>query len=204
MKNLKLIGAIFILLMSVVVSLAQQTVEPKTTTNCEDSTRTPMTLTDAKRISIPIHAGAPTMQFAPEGENTWTVQILTSGGFDGSGKGDLVFTSDGKFSRDQNPLTKNQFITSEALQKITDSVLKVQISEQNLKPLAEIVKESGKSLCSDCYKTTLILFRRDADGTVKTFMTNWDVTTKSQVPEEILQIYENVINFADAGKNPMT
>ena len=183
MKNLKLIGAIAVFFVSGVFSFAQQTDELKTVSKCDNLTATTLLLNGASQVDVPKDVGA------------WTLQILTSGGIMGNGKGDLVLTSAGNFSRNQSSLAESKPFTSEALQPLAELVSKIQISEQVKPFVQQISQTSNTSLCSDCYKTTFVLSRREADGKVKTFVATWDAVTKTQVAEEVLQIYESVRNL---------
>ena len=183
MKNLKLISTTAVLLVSGVFSFAQQTNESKTISKCENLTATTLLFNGASPVDV------------PEGAGAWAVQILTTGGILGNGKGDLVLTSAGNFSRNQSLLTESKPFTFETLQPTAQLISKVQISEPVKPFLQQISQSSNASLCSDCYKTTFILSRREADGKVKTFVATWDAVTKTQVAEEVLQIYESVRNL---------
>ncbi len=188
MKKLKLISAIAVLLVLGVSSFAQQTDRPPTISKCDNSASTTLLLRGINQVDV------------PEGAGAWTVQILTSGGVMGNGKGNLVLISTGNFSRSQSSLSQSRPFKPEALQPVTQLISKVQISE-HVKPFVQQISQtSNASLCSDCFKTTFILSRREADGTVKTFVVEWDVTTKAQIPEEVLQVYESVVNLVAVEK----
>lgn len=188
MKNLKLICTIAVLLLSAVFSFAQQTDESKTVSKCDNLTATTLLLNGASPVDVPEDIGA------------WAVQILTTGGILGNGKGDLVLTSAGNFSRDQISLTESKPFTLETLQPTAQLIAKVPISE-SVKPFVQQISQSSNaSMCSDCYKTTFILSRREADGKIKTFVATWDAVTKAQVSEDVLQIYESVVNLVAAKK----
>lgn len=146
MKNLKSIGVIFILLISTVFSFAQQTEESMTPADCRGSSTT-VVRDGADVNTMPfIYKDAVKMQPVPRGEGAWTIQILTSGGIYGNGKGDLVFTSEGKISRDNKSLTEIKMFNTELFQSLTKIVSKLQIStpqSKQPKTLAEQVREQS-------------------------------------------------------------
>ncbi|MEJ7575946.1 MAG: hypothetical protein WKF74_02955 [Pyrinomonadaceae bacterium] len=183
MKKSQLTGLIAVFLLLTVSSFAQQTDEQNTVSKCGSLTATTLLLNGANQVDV------------PEGEGMWTVQIITSGGILGNGKGDLALTSKGNFSQSLNSLMESKLLTSETLQPLAQLIAKAKIPEQ-VKPFIGLASQtSSTSLCSDCYKTTFILSRREADGKIKTLVATWDATTKTQVAEEVLQIYESIQNL---------
>lgn len=179
MKNLRLVGLIAVFLLSTISSFAQRTDEQNTVSKRGDSTATTFLLDGANQADV------------PEGEAVWTVRIITSGGILGSGTGNSALTSNGNFSSRLDSLAESKLLTSETLQPLAQLIAKAQIPERVTPFVSPVSQTSGISLCSDCYTTTFILSRRDADGKIKTLTATWDITTKAQVAEEILQIYEN-------------
>lgn len=183
MKNSQLISLIAVILLLTISSFAQQTDKQNTVSKCGDLTATTLLLNGANQVDV------------PEGEAVWKVRIITSGGILGSGKGNVALTSKGNFSFSLNSLTESKLLTSETLQPLAQLIAKAQIPEQVKPSISPASQISSISLCSDCYTTTFILSRREANGKIKTLAATWDITTKAQVAEEILQIYESLQNL---------
>ena len=73
---------------------------------------------------------------------------------------------------------------------------------QILTGAGQIVPASNASPRSDCFKTTFILSRREADEKVKIVAASWNAMTKAQAAKEVLRVYESVVNLvADKEKN---
>ena len=49
------------------------------------------------------------------------------------------------------------------------------------------------SVCSDCVETQLSVWRREADGTVRMFMTRWDSTTAGRADATLRELSERMI-----------
>lgn len=186
MKILKSTVTIAILLISGVTAFAQNTSESKTYKSIDIAKIKSMLNETGQAEELPA-------------ELTWKARIMTNGGIMGNGKGNMVFTSEGNFSSDGIALTGKSF-DSETLQRMAQIVSKAQMPEQVKSFLPQINHTSKISLCKDCYTTTLILSRREADGQVKTLIETWDITTKGQVAEDVLQIYESIIQLLNTGK----
>lgn len=185
MKRLKLIAAAITVLLTfeALPALAQQTSEPMPVFNANSSASTALLLSGADQVNV------------PEGAGAWTVQILTSGGISGTGKNDLFLTSAGDFARQQNSSNESKPFLAVVLQPLTELVSKLKIAELNCSIEQPMRQTSNVSVCSDCYKTTFILSRREPDARIKTFVAKWDLTTRAQVADEVLQVYQQVINL---------
>ena len=124
----------------------------------------------------------------PEGEAAWAVQVITRGGFSGTGKGTVTVTSAGIFACDRATARESKLLAPEVVQSVSQLVAGVRPFAQQSQQLI--------SLCRDCYETTLVLSRREADGAVRTYIARWDDVTEGEVAEDVQEIYENVIKLA--------
>lgn len=132
--------------------------------------------------ALPIHmlGSVQQLKLSPE-KNAWAVQIISSGGFNGAGKGNLIVTSEGSLSWKALNSSCSASLAPEALSLISQAALATNPSKWGA---------SSVSLCMDCYVTTVVLHRREADGTERIYSVYWDDTTKAKVPEEVMKIYE--------------
>jgi hypothetical protein len=116
----------------------------------------------------------------PEGKPDWVLQIVTSGGLDGRGRGDILINSLGKVT-----CSKKEMDCAEALSAPQ--------ARQFAGAIASIAPKSwGKSAignCSDCYFTLLKLRIRDRDGEIHDFFAYWDSSTQSGIPKDVLRLY---------------
>jgi hypothetical protein len=133
----------------------------------------------------------PTSPGVPDSRAEWTVEIRTSGGFDGQGNGGFTVTSAGE-------LTCN--LSASCIRQIQKPVLQsieAFVSSANL-PLAIQVPSGNPSIpvqvtpsvCSDCIVTTMLLRIRDSKGIAWSYSVSWDLTTQSRVPTDFKRIFE--------------
>ena len=130
-------------------------------------------------------AAAQTELTLPDGENAWTVHVVTTGGLFGNVSQDLTIASDGKIecAMPQTPCPKQPDMTK--LRSLVEtlpeqSILVTQPAPPNV-------------LCNDCLTRTIVIRRRDSTGLVKSYSAQWNDVTKNSVPPQILQIYDAVI-----------
>ena len=117
----------------------------------------------------------------PEGNGGWVLQVVTRGGLDGQGKGDLWITSKGEL----NCSRKEMSCAREVAKKTAD------VLTQGIRAVTPAIWNSpgSNTLCPDCLVTTMRVAIRSNDGSVQTFEATWDITTQGHVPEELLRLY---------------
>ena len=116
----------------------------------------------------------------PEGA-AWAIQIITSGGFGGTIERKIV-TSNGELACDD--ATSTALLAPQALSSLSKLVAEARSFEHNQK--------INLSVCKDCRRAAIMLSRREADGTIKTYSATWDETTRAEVSEAMRQIYDKV------------
>lgn len=124
----------------------------------------------------------------PPGDNAWAVQILSSGGFSGKGRGDLTLASDGILywngpdggcSRKLNDETMN------ALSKVVLAAdLTVSSREQEQAPVG---------FCADCYTTSMIVQQRGVAEVIRALRVSWDDANRTKVPADILAVHDSLM-----------
>src|SRR5215471_18971532 len=97
------------------------------------------------------------VELSPEA-NSWAVQIITRGGLDGRGKGDLTITSQGRLDWNE--------IRNQCNVKLRDDVLQV-LAQTAFSADASKWVGLPSRICADCFKTAMVLQRREGDGTVR-------------------------------------
>ena len=120
------------------------------------------------------------VELSPEA-NSWAVQIISRGGFDGTGKGDLTITSQGRLVWDAAENQCNAKLGDDVLQMLTQTAFSANASKW---------VEQTSSVCADCYVTTIVLQRRERDGIGKTFIASWDDSTAGKISEELRKVYD--------------
>lgn len=123
----------------------------------------------------------------PEEEKAWVVQVITHGGVNGAGKGEIAITSKGSVSCNPPHAKCSNELTPEALQGLMQMVT-----------LAKPSGWSGSAIssCMDCYITLLALRRRESDGKERAYFAFWDDTTQKSSPFEAQWIYKRVVSLA--------
>lgn len=128
--------------------------------------------------------GSPRPVMPADVEYAWSVQILSSGGLTGAGRGNLTCTSEGT---------------------LADESCSKKLLPAAMKELEEIILSFDRSVgsgnyistvrCFDCYTTTLVLNRREADGSVSTRTFVWDDSTQAQIPTGVAKLYEKLVSL---------
>jgi hypothetical protein len=143
----------------------------------------------ARRVEVtippglpPEFAGAGAIELGPEA-NAWVVQILSRGGLDGRGRGDLMVRSDG-------------LMTWRAAGRVCESKLSAEAME-SLTQVVRTVSGAGwvnymRGHCYDCYITAVIVQRREPDESTRLYMAGWDL---GEIPDEVKKVYESFIRY---------
>ena len=118
----------------------------------------------------------------PEGNSTWRVQVVTSGGLLGNGGGDFAISSEGRMVCTREIRCPSDFKPAE-FQPLVEVIEKITLPS----PTVPVV-----SLCRDCITRTMTVSFRDSIGRLHIYMASWDDTTKAMLPPEIVRIYDAV------------
>ena len=117
----------------------------------------------------------------PQQPGGWVLQVLTRGGLDGRGTGDLSINSLGGFGisgRDVVATASHGAVVPEL-----DQYIRAILPAQWTAP-------APSGICSDCIVTLMHLALRSVDGSVQTYSVFWDPTTQPQVPSELLRVHD--------------
>ena len=120
------------------------------------------------------------VELSPEA-NSWAVQIITRGGLDGKGKGDLTITSQGHLVWNER---KDQCDV-----KLRDDVLQMLAQTAFSADASKWVGQTS-SICADCFKTAIVLQRREGAGVVRMYIAYWDDGTAGKISEGLKQVYD--------------
>src|SRR5262245_59930943 len=115
----------------------------------------------------------------PDGNGARTVQVTTAGGLLGGGDRAFALSSEGKIACGSDLRCPKDFPVPD-FQALIGTI-------QSTLPVPPIVMVS---LCSDCIRRTITIRRRDSMGVVQTYTATWDETTRSQVPEKVIRVYD--------------
>ena len=117
----------------------------------------------------------------PPGENAWAVQIVSRGGFAGSGRGDLTLTSEGRLIWNFPDGSCSRKLPDETMNVLTNLVLAVDATPSST--------ERSPNMCADCYVTGIILQHRTGSG-VRASSAIWDDPSQAKVSGNMIAVYE--------------
>jgi hypothetical protein len=120
------------------------------------------------------------VELSPEA-NSWAVQIITRGGFDGKGMGDLTITSQGRLVWNERRNQCDAKLGDDVLQMLTQTAFSADASKWVW---------LRSRICADCYKTAIVLQRREGDGIVRTYIAYWDSSTAGKISEGLRKVYD--------------
>lgn len=156
----------------------------------------------------------------------WTIRITTTGGFHGAGKGNFLVTSDKRvyrlpFAPVELPLTipaelskncnQNQHFETanlEALAPLSDELFRSLTAEIYTLPDVDVLRSelarirgnneepASADICSDCYKTTIRLTRREPDGKTSNFVVTLADFEHPEKLANLIKLTDEVINTA--------
>lgn len=113
--------------------------------------------------------------------NSWSVQITSRGGLDGTGKGNLTITSQGYLAWNAAKNQCNAKLGDDVLQMLTQTAYSANASKWS---------EQTSKFCSDCYVTTIVLQRREHGGIGKMYIASWDDITAGKISVELRKVYD--------------
>jgi len=124
----------------------------------------------------------------PPVTNSWSVQIISRGGLDGTGKGNLTITSQGHLVWNAAENQCNAKLGDDVLQALTQTAYSANASKWS---------EQTSGFCADCYVTSIVLQRRERGGKGKTYMASWDDITAGKISEELRKVYDTFMTHKE-------
>ena len=122
------------------------------------------------------------------GDNAWLLELEISGGLTGSRKSQVILGSDLTLAVDEARSQCGAKLTAGALSEV-DSLAK-EFHAANWTESDTAVRRV--SVCQDCYKTTLTLYRREPDGRTVGYIACWDDTTRVGLAKKVAEMYAAV------------
>ena len=110
----------------------------------------------------------------------WVLQVISRGGIDGRGAGDLTIKSDGSAWLVRPGVAAAA--SPEVLSSLGQQIRTAAFNQWRV--------SSRLGICSDCYTTLIVLTRRESDDRTHTYTAFWDATTRTSVPAEVLRIHD--------------
>jgi hypothetical protein len=125
----------------------------------------------------------PTPIRLPPGDSAWVVQIVSVGGFTGSGRGNLMITSEGLLTWDGADGSCSRRLADQTMSALTEVVLAAGGSATSL-------EVSPLFMCSHRYVTSIIVQRKGVEGIVRA---SWDDVNQSKIPADVIRIYDSLM-----------
>lgn len=119
----------------------------------------------------------------PAGENAWAVQIVSSGGYSGKGRGNLTLASDGILYWNGADGGCSRKLSGETMNALTKVVLAADLSVSSK-------EQSTVGFCADCYTTSMIVQHRGVAEVIRALRVHWDDSNQTTIPADILAVYE--------------
>jgi hypothetical protein len=123
----------------------------------------------------------------PAGNGAWVIRVFTSGGFSGTGSGNIAISSKGEIvCTVQEPRCPKTFEV-QPIQGLVDKFA-------GLDPSSIVTNSipAAPGICNDCINRRVILVWRDRTGLEHSYSAFWDELTAARVPREIIDIYNAV------------
>jgi hypothetical protein len=173
------------IVMSLAISLLSMNFHPQ---SGEISSQTPQSYQgpqESKPRNPTILSSVPSITpiSVPAGENAWAVQIVSRGGYSGSGRGDLTLASDGILYWNGADGGCSRKLNDETLNALSKVVLAADLS-------VSLKEQSPVGFCADCYTTSMIVQHRGAAEVVRAVRVEWDDANQAKIPADILAVYE--------------
>jgi hypothetical protein len=108
----------------------------------------------------------------PARPGAWVLQVISRGGLDGRGTGDLTIDSD----------TTHPAVRREQLTTIDGEIRRLTAAAWAI--------DQAPSVCSDCVITLMQVAIREGDGSVRRHTVYWDPTSRTRIPPDVLRIYD--------------
>jgi hypothetical protein len=125
----------------------------------------------------------------PEKPGAWVLQVISRGGLEGRGTGDVAITSDGALTLFKSGTTISA--PPGVLRSLGRFI-------QATTPSQWTAGSRLSGLCSDCFATLMVLTLRQSDGLDQTQTAFWDAATKGSVPADVLRIHDLALSMNEA------
>lgn len=170
---------------------------PQSRSNSKQTSQSPRVQQEKKDAPYPTVLNMPSVISVtpvplPPGDNAWAVQIVSKGGFAGSGRGDLTLTSEGTLIWNGKDGSCSRKLADETMQSLANIVLGVETA-------ASPTAVSPTGLCADCFITAMLL-QRAGTGAVRASSAIWDDVNRAKVPADLMFVYEALM--AESGCKP--
>lgn len=119
---------------------------------------------------------------------SWVVEVSTSGGFSGRGKGSFAVRTNGTMTCIA-PLTCTADAVPSAVALLSDAVAHLQTTTWG--------QPNDSGICRDCFLTTFVVRVRRPDGGESRAVFSWTDVTFKNVPDDVRTAYERAAMMVD-------
>jgi hypothetical protein len=110
-------------------------------------------------LAIALVVGQLPQMGLPAGTNAWVVQVSTTGGFSGSGIGDIAVSSQGRILCNSPAMHCAKSFAASTLQPLVETIARGTVT---------ISGRPNAGVCNDCVSRTIVITRRDNIGSMHT------------------------------------
>ena len=123
----------------------------------------------------------------PATTGAWVVEVETTGGLTGGRRAYSLITSAGDFTVEDEERYRRLRLPDE-LVELETLIKQSRPAEWN----SSSTDVSMPSLCQECYKTKLTLYRRESDGTTSGYRAYWDEPATARLVKEVGDIFSAI------------
>lgn len=139
----------------------------------------------------------PKKDLLPEGPIAWVLHIVTTGGFTGQGLPTLTIRSTGNFACGEDEALRFMPLDPGTFPTLWHEVAAADLRVDKASPKAQ---GSSEFACNDCYRTSLYLTRREADGKIRFYRSGPGEMKYASYAEAIDRIKRRAAEFADCSR----
>jgi hypothetical protein len=123
----------------------------------------------------------------PAGRETWTVKVITSGGYAGKGHGNIAISSKGEIVCSGLARGCARTFNVGEVQRVIERILADKPAVPNPPPVP--------GACYDCLTRRLTISIRDSADAEHLYSFSWNELTVASVPPKILQLYDSMMTL---------
>jgi hypothetical protein len=131
---------------------------------------------------------APSLKL-PAGNGSWVIRVATSGGFSGTGNGNVAISSKGEIVCAAQKASCPRTFEVQPIQRLIEKFAGLDPASLLSNPVP------APGICNDCITRRVTIVWRDPVGVEHFHSASWDDLTAGMVPKQIIEIYDAVMSL---------